>query len=137
MKRTIILWFVTCCIMLSITPVAVQAAKPDSIVPLWTNTLSVTANLSFNDTTGNVTLSVIGRSGVTNITADIRLYYKNANGIWTEIETDWTYDVNQITLTSTETFTGIPGCLYKIEAIIHVKKASYSESITKTATATC
>lgn len=137
MKKRIISWLMICCIMLSIIPLAVQAARPDPILPQWTNTITASASLSFNGTTGNVTVSVVGLNGVTNITADIRLYYKDTRGSWIEIEKDWHYDVDQMTLTAPESFTGVSGREYKIEVDITVTKGGYAEPIFKTATATC
>lgn len=104
---------------------------------MWDNTRGVTATLSFNGNTGNVAVTIIGKSGVTNITADIKLYYKNSSGSWVEIDKDWSYDVDQMTLTATESFAGVEGQEYKIEVSGSVTMDGYAEPISKTATATC
>ena len=68
---------------------------------------------------------------------EVKLYYKNTSGSWIEVDKDWNYDVNSSTFAVSETFTGVSGREYKIEAKGTVTKAGYAETISKTATATC
>lgn len=135
-NRTISLLIVLL-IIVSIIPLSVQAAQKEPVVPMWTNVVSVGASITFSGTTGNVTVTFVGRPGVTNITSDIRLYYKNTSGSWVEILKDWEYDVDQMSLTVTESFAAVAGREYKIEVSGTVSKGGYAEPISKTATATC
>ena len=137
MKRRIISLFLTLVMVLSIMPAAINAAVADPIIPLWDNVNTFNATLTFNSTTGNVKVNVIGQSGVSNITAEIRLYYKNTAGSWIEINKDWDYSVNQRYLIVSESFTGVAGREYKIEVSGTVTKNGYAEAISDTATATC
>lgn len=137
MKKRLIPVLLVCCMLFSILPLTTFAAQPEVVYPMWDNTRGVTATLSFNGNTGNVAVTIIGKSGVTNITADIKLYYKNSSGSWVEIDKDWSYDVDQMTLTATESFAGVEGQEYKIEVSGSVTMDGYAEPISKTATATC
>ena len=95
-------------------PFATYAALPETVEPLWDNTNIFTATLSFNGTRGTATVYVDGQSGVTDITLEIKLYYKNTSGSWIEVDKDWNYDVNSSTFAVSETFTGVSGREYKI-----------------------
>lgn len=137
MKNRIIAVFMTCCMLLSFFSFNAFAAQQEPILPRWTNTSVVSASLNFVGTTGNVDVSITGKTGVTNITAEIKLYYKTAAGTWDEYPQGWTYNVDQQVLVVNETFTGLRGCEYKIELEATVTKDGYGEVITKTATDTC
>ena len=137
MKKRIVAIVMMCCLIFSIVPISVQAALVEPIQPMWDNTTTVTANFSFDGTTGGFTVYVLGKSGVTNISVNIKLYYKNTSGSWTEIDTDWNYSVNQRIFSVSETFTGVADIEYKIEVSGTVTKNGYSEVISKTATAIC
>lgn len=137
MKKRLFSLVMICCLLFALVPTGVHAAQKEPISPLWTNTNSVYAAINFNGTTGNVTVSITGQSGVSNITADVKLYYKNTAGTWTEIVKGWSYDVNQMYLIVSESFTGVPGREYKIEVSATVTKNGYGESISKTATEVC
>lgn len=137
MRKRLIPVMLVCCMLFSLLPLTTFAAQPEILYPMWDNTRGVTATLSFNGNTGNVAVTIIGKSGVDNITADIKLYYKNTSGSWVEIYNNWSYDVDQMTLTATESFTGVEGREYKIEVSGSVTKDGYAEPVSKTATATC
>ena len=137
MKKRLFSLVMICCLLMAMIPVSVSAAQKETISPLWDNTNSVTASLDFNGTTGNVYISIMGQSGVSNITADVKLYYKNTFGTWTEIVKGWAYDVDQMYLVVSESFTGVPSREYKIEVSATVTKGGYGESISKTATEVC
>lgn len=137
MKVRILSVWLLCCVLLSAFALPVFAAQKEPILPQWTNTSVVTAALSFQGTTGNVAVSVSGKSGVTNISAEIKLYYKVATGAWVEYPQGWVYNVDQSYFAVGESFTGLPGCEYKIELTAYVTKNGYTETVTKTATDTC
>lgn len=123
--------------VMTIMPLTIQAVQKEPLSPMWTNVNGLDAFISFNGTTGTVLFSVVGQSGVTNISVDIKLYYKSTSGSWIEIDKDWDYNVNQMTLTAIESFDGVAGREYKIEVSGTVTKGGYAEPISKTATATC
>lgn len=137
MKKRLFSLVMICCLLFALVPTGVHAAQKEPVSPLWTNTNSVYAAINFNGATGNVTVSITGKNGVSNITADVKLYYKNTAGTWTEIVKGWSYDVNQMYLIVSESFTGVPGREYKIEVSATVTKNGYGESISKTATEVC
>ncbi len=115
----------------------VGAAQPPSINPLWDNVKEITATLTFNGNTGNVTIVVSGKTDVTNITATVDLYYKTTTGSWIEIEKNWSYNVNQQTLVILESFNATPGREYKIIINGKTTLGGYEEVFSKTTTATC
>ena len=78
-----------------------------------------------------------GKNGVSNITAEVKLYYQNASGSWVKDSREWNYDVDQMYLTIRESFTGVPGREYKIEINATVTKKGVGEDISKTVTGTC
>ena len=137
MKKRLFSVVMICCMILSIMPTFVYAAQPPQVETQWDNAMGVNANISFNGTSGRVSVSVVGRTGVTNISAQVKLYYKNTSGGWTESPTDWTYNVYTMLLTKEETFTGIVGREYKIELTANIYKNGYTETVTDTATAVC
>ncbi len=137
MKKRIISIILVCCMALLTMPFATYAALPETVEPLWDNTNIFTATLSFNGTRGTATVYVDGQSGVTDITLEIKLYYKNTSGSWIEVDKDWNYDVNSSTFAVSETFTGVSGREYKIVVKGTVTKAGYAETISKIATAMC
>jgi len=136
MKRIISL-IIVCCLMIIAIPSTISAAQKEPISPMWTNVNGLNAFITFSGSTGNVTVLIVGKSGVTNITADVKLYYKNTSGSWIEISTDWDYNVNQMTLTINESFDAVAGREYKIEVDGSVTKSGYAEPISTTASATC
>ena len=115
----------------------VGAAQPPSINPLWDNVKGITATLTFNGNTGNVTVVVSGKTNVTNITATVDLYYKTTSGSWIEIEKNWSYNVNQQTMVILESFNATPGREYKIIINGKTTLGGYEEVFSKTTTATC
>lgn len=137
MKRKLIAFIMVCCVLFMLVPATIQATEPLVIQPRWANTNTFTAKINFSGTAGSVSVFINGDVGVTNITADVSLYYKNTSGSWVEIEKNWDYDVDQDFLSISESFTGVAGREYKIEISGTVTKGGYAESISKTATATC
>lgn len=137
MIKKVILAVLICCVMISIVPLSAQAAQVDYIQPMWDNTSVFTSNLTFDKTTGEFTVFVYGKSGVTNITLDVQLYYKNAYGSWVKTSENWQYDVNQSYFSVSDTFTGVAGREYKIEVTGTVTKGSVTEQINGSATAVC
>lgn len=77
MKKRIISIILVCCMALLTMPFATYAALPETVEPLWDNTNIFTATLSFNGTRGTATVYVDGQSGVTDITLEIKLYYRS------------------------------------------------------------
>ena len=134
MKKSVISIIMICCILFMSASVTLQAAQ---VQPRWDNISYITAEIGFSRTNGTVSFIIVGDPGVSNITADIRLYYKNTSGSWVEIAKDWDYDVDQDILAISESFTGVAGREYKIEVSGTVTKNGHAESISKTATATC
>ena len=137
MKKRLLSWLIVCCMIMAIMPMTIQAAQNEQISPRWTNVNRVNAYITFNGTTGNVIVSVVGKTGVTNISLDIKLYYKSTSGSWIEIDKDWDYNVNQISLTVNESFDAVAGREYKIEVNGTATKGGYAEPISKTVTAVC
>ena len=137
MKIRLISVVLAICLVMSFMTFSVTAAQPEPILPQWTNISGITASLDFNGTTGNVAVVIMGQSGVSNITAEVKLYYKNFFGSWKEIDQGWSYNVNQTLLSITESFAGDAGTEYKIEVSGTVTKNGYVESFSKTATGTC
>lgn len=135
--KKIISILLTCVVILSVMPMAIYGAVPEQIVPMWDNAYSFTADLDFTGTNGDVYVTVLGQSGVTNISAEIKLYYKNTSGAWVEEPKDWDYSVNQMILNVNESFTGVAGREYKIEVEVNVKKNGITETLTETKTAVC
>ena len=137
MKKRLVLLIMSCCMFFCIFPVSSYAALPPQVEPQWTNTMNVSAEIYYDNNTGYVDVTVSGKSGVTNITATIKLYYKNSSGGWTEILKNWTYDVDQRILCESESFTAVEGREYKIVLSAHLDKNGVTETVSKTATAVC
>ena len=116
---------------------SIYAAQIPSANPLWDNLKGLTATLTFNRSTGNVTVVVTGKTNVTNITATVDLYYKASNGSWVKVENDWSYNVNQKSLVILESFNATPGREYKIVVEGTVTMAGYVEDFSKTTISTC
>ena len=137
MRKKIISIMLCCILLLSLMPITTYAAVADPIVPMWDNTNTFTPILSFNGNTGSVTVTIVGKSGVSNITANVKLYYKNSSGTWIKSVHEWDYDVDQMFLTISESFIATPGRTYKIEVTATLTKNGVEEDISATHTATC
>lgn len=137
MRKKIISIMLCSILLLSLMPIPSYGAVADPIVPMWDNTFTFRGILSFSGTTGYVGVSIMGQSGVSNITANVKLYYKNSAGSWTKAAQEWNYDVDQMYLTKEETFTGVPGREYKIVVTATVTKNGVGENISTTDTDTC
>ena len=126
------------CIILSYLCISITAADSGNYgLYRWTNVRSLQGSITFNRTSGNYTMSVIGDSGVTKITATATLYYKNSSGKWIVVPKNWTYSVDDEELYIDEDFIGVSGREYKIELSGTVYKDGYGEAISKTTTKTC
>lgn len=112
-------------------------ADPNLVVPMWDNANTFVAYLTFSGTTGDIVSTIMGKTGVSNITAEVKLYYKNSSGSWVKDSREWNYDVDQMYLAITESFTGVPGREYKIEINATLTKNGVEEDISKSATGTC
>lgn len=140
MKKRIAAILITCVMIIVSTMISVHGAvpvDPNPIVPMWDNTNTFTAYLVFSGTTGDITSTIVGKSGVSNITAEVKLYYKNASGSWVNDSREWNYDIDQMYLTIRESFDGVPGREYKIEIKATLTKNGVEEDISKSATGTC
>lgn len=115
----------------------VAAAVNPSVEPLWDNTTSVVAHLSFNGTTGTFAGSVIGDPDVDDILATGTLYYKNTSGDWVEISMPWGFVSTSTTLYFDEDFEGESGVEYKavLNATVYVNYVG--EDVSYTCYATC
>lgn len=87
MKKRILSFLLSSLFMLPLST-TICATQVPSTTPLWENINGLTATLTFNSNTGNVTVVVTGKTNVTNITATVDLYYKNSNRSWVEVEND-------------------------------------------------
>ena len=126
------------CIILSCLCISITAADSGNYgLYRWTNVRSLQGSITFNRTSGNYTMSVIGDSGVTKITATAILYYKNSSGKWIVVPKNWTYSVDDEELYINEDFTGVSGREYKIELSGTVYKYGYGKAISETTTKTC
>lgn len=137
MKRRIISWLLISIVIMTLLPMAIHSAQKEPITPMWTNILGLDAFVTFDGRDGTFDILVFGQSGVTNITADVTLYWKNSSGIWEDTTRDWSYSADQMTLTAEGSFTGVAGREYKIVVNGTVTKGGYTESFSKSATAVC
>ena len=125
------------CIFFSLLTVSTNAAEAPAVQPRWTNTNSMGFAISFNGNMGYLNTSITGLPGTTNNTADVKLYYKDANGNWVDTNLSWHYDEDMMLLRKNETFTGVVGREYKAELTATVLKDGYREPLSKTATDIC
>lgn len=139
MFKKILLAILICCMsmMISIIPTTTLAAQPEIIQPMWTNTTSFSTNMFFSGNTGTFTVYVFGKTGVTNISLNVQLYYKNASGSWVKTNESWQYSANQMYLSVTDTFDAVRGREYKIEVTGTVTKGGVVEEIDDNATEVC
>ena len=125
------------CILASSLALTVSAAVPEPVIPRWDNSSGATAYLSFNGNVGTVEAYIVGATGVTNIDATVTLYYKTSAGEWIEIAKDWDYNVNQDSLSISETFIGIRGREHKIVVDATLTKNGVTETVSDSAIALC
>lgn len=137
MFKKILLAILICCMMISIIPTTTLAAQPEIIQPMWTNATSFTTNMFFSGSTGTFTVYVFGKTGVTNISLNVQLYYKNASGSWVKTNESWQYSANQMYLSVTDTFDAVRGREYKIEVTGTVTKGGVVEEIDGSKIAVC
>lgn len=134
MKKTISFMLALVCVIFGSLSITVHAAE---ITPKWDNTKTVELDLYFNTTIGQIDVAIMGDQDVSNITATVKLYYKNIFGIWVEMDQTWSYNVNQVYLSVNETFEAKSGRKYKVELTGYVTKNGYAEPISATTTQTC
>lgn len=137
MKKRLFAIIIMSTMIFSMIPATVYAAQGETVMPMWDNASQITANVAFSNSKGTATVSILGKTGVSNISVVVKLFYKNTSGSWTEIDTDWEYNVDQRMLSISESFNAVAGREYKIEVSGTVTMNGYAESISKTATATC
>lgn len=106
------------------------AASAVSITPRWNSTTSCIAQLTIAGTTATCTLDVSALSG-SKLKANITLYRADGSKAAT-----WLNRSGTSSLEFSETCAVSKGS-YKLEAIVTVTGSGGSDSITKTATATC
>ena len=137
MKKRILMMLMGC-LLLSCMYHPISAADSGSYgLYRWTNIAYIDGTITFNGTSGNYSMAIIGAGGVSKITASTTLYYKNSSGNWVEIPKDWTYSVNSDLLIINEDFTGVSGREYKVELEATVYKDGYGEPVSKTTTKSC
>lgn len=98
----------------------------------WENVSLINGSISFIGTNGNYSMLIDGVNGVNRITANATLYYRQQNGAWFEIPTEWSYDITDNYLSINEDFNAISGFEYKVELNAIVYKDGYGEEISKT-----
>lgn len=117
---------------------SVSAAVGNGMIsPLWLYTNTASCTIDFDGTDGTVSISVIGTSSVTRITATVDFYYKNWLGVWVEDDQGWEYAVNSTRLKVTETFKAKSGREYKAVLNATVYSGSSSETVSDTGTGKC
>lgn len=137
MKKRLIVLVMICSILLSAIPISANDTMSAQIEPRWTNTQSMQTYLSFPNSDGTVTVTIDGYPGVSNITVEIKLYYKNSRDNWIDTHNSWTYSVDQQYFSTVEHFTPVAGRTYKAVMTATIYKDGYGEVITDSATATC
>ena len=137
MRRKIAL-LLTVLMSLTMLCMSINAAEPVEYGLQWDNITMVRGGeLTFEGTSGNYSVSIIGNAGVERITATVDLYYKNFWGSWVEVDMGWEYDVDSDTLSIDEDFTGVSGREYKAVLTATVYLDGVGEEVTKTSTADC
>lgn len=124
-------------LMVGILLVSCLSVSIGAVDARWANASQITGDLVFSGTEGNYSAFILGKSGVTKITATATLYYKDSAGNWIVMSTDWSYSVNSAMLAIDEDFTGVSGREYKVVLDVVVYKGTSGESITQTVTKTC
>lgn len=137
MKKRLFAIIMTIVIVFSMLPATVYAAQSEPIMPMWDNASHLTAEITFISGNGKASATILGDYSVSNISVNVKLYYKKTSGAWEEIPTNWVYNVNQRMLSINESFDATPGREYKIELTGTVTVNGYAEEISKTATAIC
>ena len=136
MKKRLITLVMTLALLLSALPVTTAASTPQ-IQPRWTNTVMVYTHLTFSGSEGVITASITGRPNVSNITVEIKLYYKNIRGNWIDTHNSWTYSVDDMSFEKVERFNAVAGREYKAVFTATVYKDGYGEVVSDYATGTC
>ncbi|MBQ4599395.1 MAG: hypothetical protein IJB19_05745 [Clostridia bacterium] len=137
MKKQILLFAFIIGIFLNVCAFAASTTLPEPIEPCWDNILDIQNGITFVDNTGYYTVTIMGQSGTSNITAIAKLYYKNDSGQWSEIPQSWTFSENSNCLAFEKTFSATSGIEYKVDLSISVVRNGTFEPATKTVTATC
>lgn len=105
--------------------------KENSIItPMWTNTDLIDIDLSFSGLKANCYIDIIGKTGVTKITATAILQKKNSNGTFTNIKTWSNLSAVGSELIFSEYYYVTNGYTYRLTVNTNVYKGSGYESIT-------
>ena len=136
MKRKVVSILTLCALLLSALCTSASAALPEQVSPLWENTFAVDAQIAFEDGIGYIGIAISGKTGVTNIYADITLSYKNDDGRWIIME-EWGHNSPGMTFGFDDTFEATAGVEYKLYVSAIVTKGNVDELIEKTATVVC
>ncbi len=112
-----------------------ESLNPE-IVPMWTNTATVTGVLSFaNVTSGYAEAHVNGKIGVTRIEGEVTVY-KLVGSSWIYVTSDSTYKDSRSYSISVP-FQGEIGFEYRADFKFTVYKDGFGEVIERTAYKTC
>lgn len=111
------------------------AAIPETVMPMWENTRQINNDVMFNGTSGIADITVLGKSGTTQITGTLTVYVQTDNG-WKEVDST-SGSSSSIYFSLTINFTGTPGAYYKSVIDATVKINGVSETVSSTAYQTC
>lgn len=126
MKR-IMFFLVTCALILSCS-IGINAALPETVVPLWDNIGVMDIDIYFSGTDGTAEAMLEGKSGVTEISGTLTVYRKTLLG-WRSVGSDSTTVSGKIIELSVD-FLGEPGVEYK--AVFDVSVTRYGVDETET-----
>lgn len=133
MKR-IMLFGVTCALILSCS-IGINAALPETVVPLWDNISVMDIDIYFTGTDGTAEAMLEGKSGVTEISGTLTVYRKTLLG-WRSVGSDSTTVSGKIIKLSVD-FSGEPGVEYKAVFDVSVTRYGVDETETQTEYAMC
>lgn len=111
------------------------AAVPEQIVPMWNNISMMTNNLYFDGTEGDVSATVVGKLGTTQIVGSL-IVYKQVSSGWKLVGQESATSSTQ-TLNINFPFDAVSGGYYKSVFTVTVTINGVNESETKTSYKTC
>ena len=114
-------------------PIQAAVVEPD-VTPLWNNTATLTLTLGFPDY-GYAEATIVGKSGVTKIVADVYVYRQSGSS-WIYVDEEH-LTVNDMFAVISCQFTAINGVYYRADYTFTVTKGSVNEVINKTQYRTC
>lgn len=115
-------------LMVSALPLSASAAAIENeVMPLWDNTNQFYTQVTFNNGYGRVSPLIIGKSGVTNISVDIKIYCIDNDD---EIFIDGTYESVESGQMGFEfDFPANYGSTYRVDYTVIVTKDGIDERI--------